>query len=262
MIPFRDLRANRDSEWGYVISPGKTWISWRAVDVATQLIKLRRWGNDRVTTIETTQGSRYWWDDDDRHLHLLHHADGRRAMWKIDVENPDEDWIDVTPRGFRDWQVHSRLPDSNARIYIATRDRDTCFYDLYSVEPDGHGERLERRNPGHVLGWFIDDEGRIGARLVNSGPGTYAFEFDEDGDDRAWHRVYPSTAQNTVRALRLPPPATVRTCSPMWVATSSRWCESIRGPAWSSPPDISERPRPSGLVPLHTAPRRAPRSSR
>ena len=205
MIPFRDLWANRDSEWGYVISPGKTWISWRAVDVATQLIKLRRRGSDRVTTIETTQGSRYWWDNDDRHLHLLQHADGRRAIWKIDVENPDEDWIDVTPRGFRDWHVHSRLLDSNARIYIATRDRDTRFYDLYSVEPDGHGKRLERRNPGHVLGWLIDDEGRIGARLVNTGPGTDAFEFDEDGDDRAWHRVYPFTAQNTVRALRLPP---------------------------------------------------------
>ena len=205
MIPFRDLWANRDSEWGYVISPGKTWISWRAVDVATQLIEFRRRGSDRVTAIETTQGSRYLWDDDDRHLHLLQHADGRRAMWKIDVEDPDEGWIDVTPRGFTNWQVHSRLPDSNARIYIATRDCDPRFYDLYSVEPDGHGKRLERRNPGHVLGWFIDDRGRIGARLVNTGPGTYAFEFDDDGDDRAWHRVYPSTEQNTVRALRLPP---------------------------------------------------------
>ena len=205
MIPFRDFWANRDSEWGYVISPGKTWISWRAVDVATQLINIRRRGDERVATIETTQGARYWWDDDDRHLHLLQPADGRMALWKIDVENPDEDWIDITPRGFRNWRVRYLLPDSDARMFIATRDRDARFHDLHSVEPDGHGKRLERRNPGHVIGWLIDDEGRIGARLANTGPGTFAIEFDDDGDDRAWHGAYPYTAQDTVRTLRLAP---------------------------------------------------------
>ena len=42
MVPIRDLWADRHSEWGYRISPGESWISWRAVDFATPLIRVRR----------------------------------------------------------------------------------------------------------------------------------------------------------------------------------------------------------------------------
>ena len=85
IIPLRDLWANNDSEWGYTISPGKGWVSWRAVGVATALIRLRRRDDDRVTDIETTQGATCWWDHDDRHLHLRQYADDRsaaRSSWK------------------------------------------------------------------------------------------------------------------------------------------------------------------------------------
>ena len=80
IIPLRDLWANNDSEWGYTISPGKGWVSWRAVDVATPLIRLRRRDGNRITDIETTQGASYWWDHDDRHLHLRQYADERWAV--------------------------------------------------------------------------------------------------------------------------------------------------------------------------------------
>ena len=203
IIPLRDLWANNDSEWGYTISPGKGWVSWRAVDVATPLIRLRRRDDDRVTDIETTQGATYWWDHDDRHLHLRQYADERWAVWKIGARNPRDDWVDVTPRGFRHWRVLHRLPDSDARIFITTRDRDAQYDDLYTVEPDGHGKRLERWNPGHVTRWFVDTNGRIRARVVNTGPGAFAIEFDEDGDDEDWRSAFTFTARDTLRPGRL-----------------------------------------------------------
>ena len=198
VIPLRDIWANRDSEWGYTISPGTGWVSWRAIDLATPLIRLRRRGEDRIAEIETTQGASYWWEHDDRHLRLLQHADERWALWKIDATDPDGARTDVTPRGFAQWRIAHRFPDSAARIYITTRDRDPRFDDLYTVEPDGHDKRLVRRNPGHVLLWLIDADGRIRARVVNTGPGAFAVEFDEDGDDEGWRKVFPFTARDTL----------------------------------------------------------------
>ena len=198
MVPIRDLWADRHSEWGYTISPGEGWISWRAVDFATPLIRFRRRGDSRTSEIETTQGAKYWWDHDDRHLHLYQYADRRWALWKVDVENPDAAWDDITPRGFQSWRIAHRFPDSNARIYITTRDRDSRLDDLYSVEPDGHGKRLERLNPGQVVDWVIDSSARIGARVVNTDPGKFAIEFDADGDNEDWRPVFAFTAQDTV----------------------------------------------------------------
>ena len=199
IIPLRDLWANNDSEWGYTISPGKGWVSWRAVDVATPLIRLRRRDGNRITDIETTQGASYWWDHDDRHLHLRQYADERWAVWKIDAENPRDEWVDITPRGFENWRIVRRLPDSAARIHVTTRDRDSRFDDLYTVEPDGHGKRMERRNPGHVSNWIVDTNDRIRARVVNAGPGAFAIEFDEDGDDEDWRSVFTFEAALSLR---------------------------------------------------------------
>ena len=198
MVPIRDLWADRRSEWGYRISPGESWISWRAVDFATPLIRVRRRGESRFSEIRATEGARYWWDPDDRHLHLHQYADRRWALWKVDVENPDEAWEEITPRGFRNWRIAYRFPDSRARIYITTRDRDARFDDLYSIEPDGHGKRLERLNPGHVINWVIDASGRIGARFVNTEPGRFAIEFDADGDDEGWRPVFAFTSRDFV----------------------------------------------------------------
>ena len=96
-----------------------------------------------------------------------------------------------------------RLPDSAAPIHVTTRDRDSRFDDLYTVEPDGHGKRMERRNSGHVSNWIVDTNDRIRARVVNAGPGAFAIEFDEDGDDEDWRSVFTFTARDTVWLGRL-----------------------------------------------------------
>ena len=202
-IPIRDIYADRSSESGYTISPGKGWISWRAIRLTTPVIRYRRRGGGPVTEIEIKFGARYWWEPDDRHLRLLKQANRRWAVWRIDAERPEDEWIDVTPRGFRNWHVRFDFDDPGARLYLTTRDRDARLDDLYSVEPDGHGKRLERRNPGHVQFWIMDRNARIGARAVNTGPGEFAIEFDEDGDDEGWRRAFEYTAQDTVVALGL-----------------------------------------------------------
>jgi len=202
-IPIRHLYADRSSEWGYRISPGKGWISWRAIRLTTPVIRYRRRGGGPVTEIESKFGARYWWEPDDRHLRLLKYANRRWAVWKIDAERPEDEWIDVTPRGFQNWKVRYDFDDPGARLYLTTRDRDARLDDLYSVEPDGHGKRLERRNPGNVQFWIMDRNARIGARAVTTGPGEFAIEFDEDGDDEGWRRAFEYTAEDTVFGLGL-----------------------------------------------------------
>ena len=102
---------------------------------------------------------------------------------------------------FESWRIVRRLPDSAARIHVTTRDRDSRFDDLYTVEPDGHGKRMERRNPGHVSNWIVDTNDRIRARVVNAGPGAFTIEFDEDGDDEDWRSVFTFEAALSLQLL-------------------------------------------------------------
>ena len=132
LIPLRDFWANRNSEWGYSLSPGGSYMSWWAVEGADTVLKIqdRRAGDIRVVRPTNGQSARYEWVHDDRSLLLRHYKDDRWSVWRINAANVDAEWVKVTPRGFKNWRDLYRPKAPGERRLITTRDHSGEFQDV------------------------------------------------------------------------------------------------------------------------------------
>ena len=76
------------------------------------------------------------WTDIPEILHVW--RDSR--VWAIDVTKPDEEnWKDITPRGFGNWQYASVPSYETGKRWVITWDRAGSYADLWMVNMDGFG---------------------------------------------------------------------------------------------------------------------------
>jgi len=196
LIPLRDFWANQSSEWGYSLSPGGSYIAWWAVEGADVILKVRNRTTDAVQIIRPTNGqnARHEWSHDDRHLLLTHYKDNRWSVWRIDAADVDAQWIEVTPRGFGNWRPIYQPQASDEKWLLTTYDRSGEFQDLYTVDQDGLGKTLLRRNPGNIVWWEADHQGAVFLRGVNTEPGAFRIDYDPSRNDQSWKPVLSYTS--------------------------------------------------------------------
>ena len=203
LIPLRDFWANQDSEWGYSLSSGGSFMSWWSVEGADTVLNVRdrSTGETQVVRPEEGQNSFYEWSYDDRHLLLTHYKDNRWSVWRIDATNVDNDWIEVTPRGFQNWR-NLYIPKAADELrLITTFDRSGEFRDVYSIDQDGFGKTLLRKNPGNVDWWQADQKGAVFLRGVNVAPGKFQVEYDPKRDDAEWRPLVSYSSRDSLWIL-------------------------------------------------------------
>jgi len=205
LIPIRDFFANSANKWGYMPSPKGKWLSWWEATNSGSVIRYKRAdGSGDVGTITAVQGASYVWDFGDRHILLSQRENDRKALWKIDLEKPDADWQEVTPRGFKSWRIIYRPRDPDERWLISSNDREAKLVDMYSVEPDGLGKKLIERNPGNVTSFSADRSGNIVMRTVKTGEDTFQLEYRKKPEMKEWKAVLSYTALDIFQTVVLP----------------------------------------------------------
>ncbi|MCK0150447.1 prolyl oligopeptidase family serine peptidase [Marivita sp. S6314] len=190
IIPVRDFWADQRGEWDFKPSVDGTWLAWRAVDLATDVVRV---GSASDKTIVTTlkDVDYYYWDDIKPELLAI--IEGR--LWRIDPTAPERDnWRDVTPRGFSNWFISNRVADGADPWLVASRDRNPAFADLYTTNQDGGDKRLLVENEGQTVGWMMSADLEPVMRIDRAEDGVLSYLVRDDTD---W-RVLTTLSVNTV----------------------------------------------------------------
>ena len=151
LIPVRDFYADMWAEWAYHSSHDGRYLAWRATRKTKQVVLVK----DRTTDREVMRlrdVDYYFWNPHTAALLI-----GRKGrLWQIDPAKPDEDnWRDVTPRGFSSWSIQNKPSDADDLVVIASQDRNTAFADLYTTDQQGGNKIIWIKNQGQTLGWVL-----------------------------------------------------------------------------------------------------------
>ncbi|MFP7671924.1 alpha/beta hydrolase family protein [Marivita sp. S0852] len=190
IIPVRDFWADRRGEWNYKPSADGQWLAWSAVELADTVVRVGTAADQAIVTTLTDVDFFYW---DDTQPALLAIIEGR--LWRIDPTQPDQDnWRDVTPRGFNNWFISNRVSDASDAWLVASRDRNPAFADLYTTNQDGGNKQLLIENEGQTVGWIMSADLEPVIRIDRAEEGTLSY-LVRDADD--W-RVLTTLSVNTV----------------------------------------------------------------
>ncbi len=116
LIPVRDFYAYMRAEWAYHSSHDGRYLAWRATRKTKQVVLVKDRTTDREV-MHLRDVTYYFWNS--HTAALLIRRKGR--LWQIDPAKPDEDnWRDVTPRGFSSWSIQDKPRDADDLVVIAS----------------------------------------------------------------------------------------------------------------------------------------------
>ena len=176
LIPASRFFANRESNYGYRLSPDGTKVGWIAAHQNRSTIFFRSL-DARQPTILDTHSSRsifgFRWAQDSRHVLYVQDRDGDEnfRVYLADTEAPIDTPADLTPWPSSRSGIHRVLRTDPAHVIIASNRRDRSIFDLYRVSLATREASLIAENPGDVTQWMTDQDGTLRARLRRSGTG-------------------------------------------------------------------------------------------
>lgn len=131
---------------------------------------------------------------------LLVNRNGR--LWQIPAETQgQEDWVDITPRGFMNADILRWPKAISGRLIVSSTDRNPAFPDLYTVRTDGSDKKLLEENDGYTLGWWFNADLIPIVRLDTLPNGNKRVVYRKPGDKR-WTPVLDIDRRDDFEILR------------------------------------------------------------
>ena len=186
LIALHHFFASREANWGYRVSPDGTRLGWIASHGGRSTVHFRTLGADDIRPIDTHSRRTVFgfaWAADSRRILYLQDQDGDENyhVYLTSTERPDDRPVDLTPvHGSRAWIARVMRSDPS-HVVIAWNKRDRALFDLYRANLDTGEQALIAENPGDVMEWLTDWEGRPRARLRRLSPGERALEVLREG---------------------------------------------------------------------------------
>jgi len=190
-VPLWRFFANRESTWGYKVSPDGQRLGWIASHARRATVFSRPVGDGQVSIIDTHSPRSVFdfeWAADSRRIFYLQDSDGdeRYHVYLASVDAPWERPIDLTPwEGATSW-VH-RVPRTDpGHVVIMSNRRDRTVFDLWRVSLVEREATLIAENPGDVMDWLTDWDGAPRGRLRH---GSSRERYLEVTDAGGWRRL-------------------------------------------------------------------------
>lgn len=186
LIPLREFFASSEATWGHRISPDGARLAWLGSYRGRATIHVRTVDGDDTRAIVTNPSRTlrsFMWAGDSRHLLYYEDNDGNENyhVHRVSAVSPDDPPVDLTPvPGSRAWVVRRLLPD-RTDVVVAWNTRERTLFDLYRVNVVTGAHELIAENPGDVIDWMVDAEGRARARIRHAGPLERRLEVLRDG---------------------------------------------------------------------------------
>lgn len=180
-VPLWRFFGNRETNWGYKVSPDGARVGWIGSHRSRMTIAFRPPGAGTPGFIDTHSPRNVFgfeWAADSRRILYLQDREGdeRYHVYLTSVDTPDARPVDLTPwDGATSW-LHRIVPSDPDHIVIASNRRDLTVFDLYRVSLASGTATLVAENPGDVTEWLTDRRGQPRARMRQSSPAEVHLE--------------------------------------------------------------------------------------
>lgn len=166
LVPVREFVADRQSQGGYLVSPDGKKLAWYGVDGTQPSMFVKRIGSHR-TGVLRFQSAQLFWSADSRFLLPVtgFSGDENAHIYKVDTDAESGPVVDLTPHG-QTVSAVVQVVDGGTELLIQTNRRDKKVFDLYRLDAESGSVLLVAENPGDVVDWWCDPQGRLRARVV------------------------------------------------------------------------------------------------
>jgi dipeptidyl aminopeptidase/acylaminoacyl peptidase len=173
IIPVRDFFKNPDKAY-FQISPDGNYISFTQPYESRMNVFVQKRGSDeikRVTSITDRDISEYFWKGNDRVLYMKDFGgDENFHLFSVDKNGVGEK--DLTP--FEGTKVHlvDDLEDHDTDVLIGMNIRNKEIFDVYRLNTITGETTMVAENPGNIMGWQTDHDGKIRIATTTDGVNT------------------------------------------------------------------------------------------
>jgi dipeptidyl aminopeptidase/acylaminoacyl peptidase len=169
LIPVHDFVADRQSNYGYQVSPDGKKLAWYGVSGARPATFVKPIGGQEQKIFNIYP--RYFrWSADSRHLLFVadHGGDENTHIYLANVDGDGTTLKDLTPYDKTVAHIR-RVVKGGSEIIITDNRRDKKVFDLYKVDLATGRETMLATNPGKVQFWITDRLGNLVARVLQDG---------------------------------------------------------------------------------------------
>ncbi len=175
LIPTREFFANPATAFRYKVSPDGRKLAWLAVKKRRLTVHFRSLASDAVQVIDTHSKRsvfNFEWAQDSRRIMYVQDQEGDENyhIFISGTENPQAKPNDLTPFANIRAAIHRIIKNDPDHILIVHNERDKSIFDLYRLNINTGELQMVGENPGDVLAWITDEDGRLRARIRQTAP--------------------------------------------------------------------------------------------
>jgi len=202
LVPVRNYVADLDFNTAYQLSPDGKQIAWIARSGFGPGIFVKNLETGKTHAVKTRFGQPIW-SEDSRSLIVMADTAGDENvhLYRIETAGENAEAKDLTPFPGATSYLHSKVKDSGDLLVVSNR-RDRKVFDLYRYrQATGEVTQLAE-NPGDVVSWIADKQGRLYGR-VRKQDDRLSFERLQDGPAAAWRPAFSLSIFDTLVPLEV-----------------------------------------------------------
>jgi dipeptidyl aminopeptidase/acylaminoacyl peptidase len=181
-IPLRDFFRNPE-QTGFRISPDGRHLSWlapyeRRLNVFVRPVE----GGDplRVTRETARDIGGYFWKGE--RIVYVKDAGGNENFHVVTVDRTGGDARDLTPGDKVKAEVVDILEDDDDHLILSHNRRDESVFDVFRVNVHTGEETLIAENPGNIVSWGTDHDGKLRVAGTTDGVNTSLLFRDSEAE--------------------------------------------------------------------------------
>ncbi|QJR16882.1 S9 family peptidase [Usitatibacter palustris] len=172
-VPLRDFFKN-PAEVSHSLSPDGQWIAYRAPYERRLNIFVRpvKGGEAKRITSETARDiAGFAWKGNDRLIYAKDFG-GDENFHIVSVDRNGEGLKDLTPFEKVRAGIVDDLKDHPTDMLISHNKRDAKVFDVYRVNIATGDSKMVAENPGNIVGWLTDHDGKVRVATTTDGVNT------------------------------------------------------------------------------------------
>jgi dipeptidyl aminopeptidase/acylaminoacyl peptidase len=184
IIPMKDFFRNPETV-SFQLSPDGQYLaflkSWQTrLNVHVQ--KIGESEERRITSATERDIAAYFWASNSRIAYAQDKAgDENFRLYAVNIDGSDEK--DLTPFEKVRVQLIDDLKDDDDHVLAAMNQRDPRFFDAYRINVLTGEMELIAQNPGNIMGWQTDHDGKLRVATTSDGVNTSLLYRDSEKDD-------------------------------------------------------------------------------
>jgi len=173
LIPMEDFFKDPEKA-GFRISPNGQMIIFRSPHMGRLNVFIQKLGDTAAVPItHETERSIYdaFWESDDRIIFIKDQG-GDENLHVLSVKPDGSGLVDHTPFEKVRSGVVDILEDRPDELLISHNKRNAQIFDVYLLNAATGEMKMVAENPGNIIGWITDHDGKIRAAVTSDGVNT------------------------------------------------------------------------------------------